>query len=63
MNRRLGDMVRDMVAAREDRPRDRHVPCDTPNCPGDGRYAAPGRRHLADCKYPRESGQTVPPVG
>lgn len=56
-------MVRDMVAAREDRPRDRHVPCDTPNCPGDGRYAAPGRRHLADCKYPRESGQTVPPVG
>jgi len=26
-------------------------PCPTPGCPGDGRYAAPGRGHLAGCEH------------
>lgn len=25
--------------------------CSTPDCPGDGRYAAPGKGHLADCRH------------
>lgn len=27
-------------------------PCSTPECPGDGRYAAPGRGHLDACRFP-----------
>jgi len=27
--------------------------CPTPNCPGDARYASPGRRHIEGCSYPR----------
>src|SRR5690606_32346728 len=27
-------------------------PCDTPGCPGDSRYPAPGRGHVEGCKYP-----------
>lgn len=28
-------------------------PCATIGCPGDGRYAAPGRGYLVTCTYPR----------
>jgi len=27
--------------------------CSTPECPGDGRYVAPGRGHLPDCLHLR----------
>ena len=30
-----------------------HHICPTPNCPGDARYAAPGRGHIEGCTYPR----------
>lgn len=30
----------------------RAEPCPTPGCPGDSRYAAPGRNHLTTCAYP-----------
>lgn len=32
--------------------------CPTKGCKGDPRYAAPGRRHLGDCTYPRS---VIPP--
>lgn len=32
--------------------------CSTPGCPGDGRYAAPGRGHLGECRFPL----TAPPT-
>lgn len=27
--------------------------CTTPTCPGDPRYASPGRGHLPECPYPK----------
>lgn len=30
--------------------------CPTHNCPGDPRYAAPGRRHAGHCTYPLPPG-------
>lgn len=39
--------------------------CPTPGCPGDWRYAAPGRGHTAECKHPADFrawvGQAFPP--
>lgn len=29
--------------------------CSTEGCPGDARYAAPGRGHVEGCVYPRGS--------
>jgi hypothetical protein len=29
------------------------IPCTTKGCPGDGRYASPGRGHVAVCPYPK----------
>ncbi len=34
------------------RPSDPRPECTTPGCPGDGRYAAPGRHHVPACRYP-----------
>ena len=40
--------------------------CSTPDCPGDWRYAAPGRGHTAECKHPADFrewvGQAFPPT-
>lgn len=34
-------------------PQERYT-CPTPGCGGDGRYPAPGRGHLAECRYPMD---------
>lgn len=31
------------------------VPCTTQGCPGDGRYAAPGKGHMTGCRYPHDN--------
>lgn len=33
-------------------------PCSTDGCPGDGRYAAPGRGHLVECAFPLPNGRS-----
>lgn len=44
-----GDAIRAHVSARH---RGQHLmfPCAHPGCPGDGRYAPPGRGHLEGCR-------------
>lgn len=38
-------------------------PCTTPGCPGDGRYAAPGRHHFPACRHPLLAQRAVPSQG
>jgi hypothetical protein len=58
-----GTLVKDLAAAgvlREELLDPPKYGCPTPGCPGDGRYGAPGRGHLANCTYPQSPApQTV----
>lgn len=38
-------------------------PCQTEGCPGDGRYAAPGRGHREGCRWPLAVPSTTPVQG
>lgn len=41
-----------MMSNSDARKRQAEEACSTPGCPGDSRYAAPGRGHRTDCAYP-----------
>lgn len=42
-----------LVKQQRDLERPPYRGCPTRDCPGDTRYAAPGRHHLPGCEYPR----------